>query len=90
MACSSRSSATITPQLATTAQKIVDQMNQDPQFGRVVLNYNTTTPQLTLSVDRDKAAALGIDINGLGPTLQAMIDGTRSARSSSATGLSGA
>jgi len=62
-------------QLADTAQKIVDQMQADPRFGRVVLNYNTTTPQLTLSIDRDKAAALGIDINGLGPTLQAMIDG---------------
>ncbi|MGN6102516.1 MAG: efflux RND transporter permease subunit [Devosia sp.] len=61
--------------LAASAQKIVDQMQQDPRFGRVVLNYDTTTPQLTLSVDRDKAAALGIDVNGLGPTLQAMIDG---------------
>jgi HAE1 family hydrophobic/amphiphilic exporter-1 len=61
--------------LAADAQKIVDQMNNDPRFGRGVLNYNTTTPQLTLSVDRDKAAALGIDVSGLGPTLQAMIDG---------------
>jgi len=62
-------------QLADTAQKLADQMQQDPRFGRVVVNYDTTQPQLTLSIDRDKAAALGIDINGLGPTLQAMIDG---------------
>jgi HAE1 family hydrophobic/amphiphilic exporter-1 len=61
--------------LADTAQKIADQMQQDPRFGRVVVNYDTTQPQLTLTIDRDKAAALGIDINGLGPTLQAMIDG---------------
>jgi len=61
--------------LADTAQKIADQMQKDPRFGRVVVNYDTTQPQLTLSIDRDKAAALGIDINGLGPTLQAMIDG---------------
>jgi HAE1 family hydrophobic/amphiphilic exporter-1 len=61
--------------LAASAQKIATQMQADPRFGRVVVNYNTTTPQLTLSIDRDKAAALGIDINGLGPTLQAMIDG---------------
>jgi len=64
-------------ELATTAQKIVDQMNQDPKFGRVVLNYTATTPELAVSVDRDKASALGIDINGLGTTLQAMIDGTQ-------------
>ena len=62
-------------QLARTGQKIVDQMDRDPRFGRVDLNYDTSTPQLTLSIDRDKAAALGIDINGLGPTLEAMIDG---------------
>ncbi|HVW91247.1 MAG TPA: efflux RND transporter permease subunit [Devosia sp.] len=61
--------------LADTAQKIADLMQQDSRFGRVVVNYDTTQPQLTLSIDRDKAAALGIDINGLGPTLQAMIDG---------------
>jgi HAE1 family hydrophobic/amphiphilic exporter-1 len=61
--------------LAATAQKIADQMEKDPRFGRVVVNYDTTQPQLTLTIDRDKAAALGIDINGLGPTLQAMIDG---------------
>ena len=64
-------------ELAQTAQKIADQMNQDPKFGRVVVNYSATTPELTLSVDRDKAAALGIDINGLGTTMQSMIDGTQ-------------
>ena len=62
-------------QLSDTAQKISDRMQQDPRFGRVIVNYDTTQPQLILSIDRDKAAALGIDINGLGPTLQAMIDG---------------
>jgi len=64
-------------ELAATAQKIVDQMSQDPKFGRVVLNYSATTPELTVGIDRDKASALGIDINGLGTTLQAMIDGTQ-------------
>jgi HAE1 family hydrophobic/amphiphilic exporter-1 len=64
-------------ELATTAQKIVDQMSLDPKFGKVTLNYSATTPELNVSIDRDKAAALGIDINGLGTTLQAMIDGTQ-------------
>ncbi|MEP7240407.1 MAG: efflux RND transporter permease subunit [Devosia sp.] len=62
-------------ELAATAQKIADQMNTDPKFGRVTVNYSATTPELSLSVDRDKAAALGIDINGLSTTMQAMIDG---------------
>jgi HAE1 family hydrophobic/amphiphilic exporter-1 len=64
-------------QLADTAQKISDEMSKDPRFGRITVNYDTTQPQLTLSVDRDKAAALGIDINGLSATLQSMIDGNQ-------------
>src|SRR3569623_686894 len=64
-------------ELATTAQKLVDQMSQDPKFGRVTMGYSATTPELTVTIDRDKASALGIDINGLGTTLQAMIDGTQ-------------
>src|SRR6185369_5870830 len=64
-------------ELAATAQKIVDQMSQDPKFGRVTMGYSATTPELTVGIDRDKASALGIDINGLGTTLQAMIDGTQ-------------
>ncbi|HVY50138.1 MAG TPA: efflux RND transporter permease subunit [Devosia sp.] len=62
-------------ELAATAQKIADEMSKDPRFGRVTVNYSATTPELTLSIDRDKAAALGIDINGLGTTMQSMIDG---------------
>jgi HAE1 family hydrophobic/amphiphilic exporter-1 len=31
---------------------------------------------MTLTIDREKAAQLGIDINGLGVTMQAMIDGS--------------
>ena len=64
-------------ELNDTAQKIAAEMNKDPKFGRVTVNYNATTPELTVSVDRDKAAALGVDINGLATTMQAMIDGTQ-------------
>jgi len=64
-------------ELAQTAQKIVDQMSKDPKFGRVVLNYSATTPELTLSIDRDKAAALGIAIDGLTTTMQSVIDGAQ-------------
>jgi HAE1 family hydrophobic/amphiphilic exporter-1 len=40
------------------------------------VSYETTQPQLTLTIDRERAGALGIDINGLGTTMQAMIDGS--------------
>jgi HAE1 family hydrophobic/amphiphilic exporter-1 len=62
--------------LAETAQKIADKLTEDGHYGRVTVGYDTTQPQLTLTVDRTKADALGIDINGLATTMQAMIDGT--------------
>lgn len=62
--------------LADTAQDIADQLEEDGRFGRVSVNFDTTQPQLTLTVDRAKADALGIDINGLATTMQAMIDGS--------------
>ncbi|WP_193335913.1 efflux RND transporter permease subunit [Devosia beringensis] len=62
--------------LADTAQAIADRLDEDGRFGRVSVNFDTTQPQLTLTVDRAKADALGVDINGLGATMQAMIDGS--------------
>ncbi len=62
--------------LAAAATAIKAALDGDPKWGRVTLSYETTQPQLTVTVDREKAASLGIDINGLGTTLQAMIDGS--------------
>lgn len=62
-------------QLAETAQTIADAMEEDGRFGRVSVAFDTNQPQLTLTVDRAAADALGIDINGLATTMQAMIDG---------------
>jgi HAE1 family hydrophobic/amphiphilic exporter-1 len=62
--------------LAQTGQTIADKLDEDGRYGRVTVDYDTTQPQLTLTVDRAKADDLGIDINGLATTMQAMIDGT--------------
>ncbi|KKB84153.1 multidrug transporter AcrB [Devosia limi DSM 17137] len=62
--------------LADTANQISELLQDDGRFGRVTVNFDTTQPQLTLTVDRTKADALGIDINGLATTMQAMIDGS--------------
>jgi len=62
--------------LANTASQISELLQEDGRFGRVTVNFDTTQPQLTLTVDRAKADALGIDINGLATTMQAMIDGS--------------
>jgi hydrophobic/amphiphilic exporter-1 (mainly G- bacteria), HAE1 family len=62
--------------LSTAADAIKAELEQDEKWGRVSVSYETTQPQVTLTVDRERAGALGIDINGLGTTMQAMIDGS--------------
>jgi hydrophobic/amphiphilic exporter-1 (mainly G- bacteria), HAE1 family len=61
--------------LADNAQALVDRMNQDPRFGQVRLDFETTQPQLSIEVDRERASDLGVNLDGLGEALQAMLDG---------------
>ncbi len=62
-------------QLAGVAERLVARMQQDPSFGEVRLEYETTQPQLFVEIDRTRASDLGIDITGLGDALRAVLDG---------------
>jgi HAE1 family hydrophobic/amphiphilic exporter-1 len=64
-------------ELSTTALKIIDAMQQDPRFQQTRLSVDPTQPQLAVQLDRARASDLGIDINGLANTLQAMLDGNK-------------
>jgi hydrophobe/amphiphile efflux-1 (HAE1) family protein len=46
-----------------------------PQLSRPDISYDPTQPQLTVDIDRRRAADLGIDLPALAATLRAMIDG---------------
>jgi hydrophobic/amphiphilic exporter-1 (mainly G- bacteria), HAE1 family len=61
--------------LALSAEAIVERLEADPAFGQVRLSYETTQPQLFIEVDRRRAADLGVNIDGLGEALQAVLDG---------------
>jgi hydrophobic/amphiphilic exporter-1 (mainly G- bacteria), HAE1 family len=61
--------------LAEAADALVDRLGQDARFGEVRLDYDTTQPQLFVAVDRDRASDLGIEIEGLGEAIQAVLDG---------------
>ena len=61
--------------LAESADQIIAKMEENPAFGRVSLGYETTQPQLFIEVDRDRASDLGVNIDGLGEALQAVLDG---------------
>ena len=62
--------------LASDAQRLAAEMSNDPQFGDVTVNYDTSQPQVTITVDTTKANTLGIAVDGLAQTLSAMVNGT--------------
>jgi HAE1 family hydrophobic/amphiphilic exporter-1 len=63
--------------LGAAADRIIAEMEQDPRFRQVRLSTEATQPQLSVSIDRERASDLGIDINGLGTAMQAMLDGRK-------------
>ncbi|WP_041375394.1 efflux RND transporter permease subunit [Polymorphum gilvum] len=64
-------------ELGAAANRIVAEMERDPRFRQPRLSVEATQPQLFVSIDRERASDLGIDINGLGAAMQAMLDGRK-------------
>jgi len=62
-------------QLAARADELIQMLEQDSRFGRVDLSYETSQAQLSISIDRERAADLGIEIDGLAAAMQAVLDG---------------
>ena len=46
-----------------------------PELTRPRISFDPTQPQLSVEIDRRRAADLGIDLSGLAATLRAMVDG---------------
>ncbi|MGB7336247.1 MAG: efflux RND transporter permease subunit [Salaquimonas sp.] len=63
-------------EMGDAAQEIVEKLQDDERFTQVRLSYETTQPQLSVSIDRARASDLGIDIDGLAQAMQAQLDGT--------------
>ncbi|MGC9417430.1 MAG: efflux RND transporter permease subunit [Rhodovulum sp.] len=61
--------------LAEMSETLVARMEENPAFGDVELEYETTQPQLFVEIDRTRASDLGIDITGLGDALRAVLNG---------------
>ena len=64
-------------ELGDAATQVLAEMDKDPRFRQPRLSTDATQPQLFVTVDRDRASDLGIDIKGLSPALQAMLDGRK-------------
>jgi len=61
--------------LAESSRALVEAMEADPDLGQIRLGYDTTQAQLFIEVDRVRASDLGVNIDGLGEALQAVLDG---------------
>jgi hydrophobe/amphiphile efflux-1 (HAE1) family protein len=65
------------PEIAKGTQKLADAIEREvPELRQLTVEYQTTQPELSVNIDRQRASDLGIPIDGLATTLQAMVDGT--------------
>jgi len=60
-------------QLASWRDTILERSAENPGLTRVQSDYKETKPQLLIKVDKTRAADLGVPIENIGRTLQAMI-----------------
>ena len=63
--------------LTQAALAIIGEMEKDPRFDRPRLSQDASQPQLKVEIDRQRASDLGISINGLGESIQALLDGRK-------------
>ena len=50
--------------------RFMDEVNKSPVFSVADLNLKFTKPELTINIDRDKAAVLGVSMQNIAETLQ--------------------
>ncbi|SOC40234.1 HAE1 family hydrophobic/amphiphilic exporter-1 [Rhizobium subbaraonis] len=62
--------------LGDAAAELVRKIEDSGRFENVRLNYEANQAQLSVTIDRERASDLGIDINGLSAALKAVIDGS--------------
>ena len=61
--------------LADKAREMQAAMEGRPLFERVTLDYDTTQPELAISIDREAAADIGVSVETLGSGLATLLDG---------------
>ena len=61
--------------LTEAAIQIVDQMRNSPLLQTPRLDNEPTQAQISVTIDRERASDLGVDINAIGASLQALLEG---------------
>lgn len=62
-------------ELAESADNILASLEEDSRFRRPRIDYDTNQAQLAINIDRERAADLGIPIDGLAAAMQSVLDG---------------
>lgn len=61
--------------LTAAALQIVDQLRDRPEFQTPRLDNEPSQAQISVTIDRERASDLGIDIGAIGTSLQALLEG---------------
>ena len=61
--------------LAEAADTLIAEMEQSPTFGTIRLNYDTTQPQLSIHIDRQRAIDAGITVETISSVVQTLLSG---------------
>jgi HAE1 family hydrophobic/amphiphilic exporter-1 len=62
-------------QIAVAAAELNTALQDDPTFATTRLNYDTTQPQLSIRIDRERAADVGVPIQNISAVIQTLLEG---------------
>lgn len=61
--------------IADAAGALQKAIESDPAFSTVRVNYDTTQPQLSIRIDRDRAADVGVSLESVATVVQTLLEG---------------
>ncbi|HPR06863.1 MAG TPA: efflux RND transporter permease subunit [Denitromonas sp.] len=67
-------------ELAVVADQMLQEMAKNPRFIAADIDLKLTKPEVTVKVDRDKAADLGVSVEQIGRTLETLLGGRQVTR----------
>lgn len=67
-------------ELDTLTNRVLDRMRDNPGFIAPDSDLKLNKPELRVSVDREKAASLGVEVEAIGRTLESMLGGRKVTR----------
>lgn len=61
--------------ITKAAEQLIDTLGANPAFSNVQLNFDLNQPQLSVDIDRDRAADLGISVADIGTIVKTLLAG---------------